>query len=494
MVRASPQRVLLIGDTDRQMYSTLTQALPSAEVKSVSSLFDGIAELSHEHYTAVLAAVEPMERRPESAMRTLRELSGDGRLLLFGHPTLEPLSQKMMEFGCDDYLITPITPGELLETLGGPIPRSKNPPHAGNGKPKLLTEESSEKEISVDSPSPLARISIPALVLDALVHAPQDPIGTTLRQINSVLPPMFNAFLTAADAAVPAPAEGLTVVSHRPSDLIIGPGLGPDIPPFSRSLHVSFPVDHDRTIAFQFLSDLAANFARVQLLHERNAGLQRLAITDDLTGLANGRYFRQFLTQIVEKARLKRFLVTLFLFDIDNFKRYNDQYGHGVGDEILKQTAHLMRRCVRDHDLVARISGDEFAVVFWDKEGPRLPRDPKPGSSTRAPQEPHVILDRFRRLVSTQDFPGLGPSGKGCLTISGGLSVYPYDAQDPAKLIEAADTQLMFGAKRSGRNSIHLVGGDCLPPIIPESDLPGETAADDALPHETLTDDSDSPA
>jgi len=84
-----PRAVLLIGDTDRQMYSTVSQALPTAQIKSVPSLFDGIAELSHEHFTTVLAAVEPMERRPEAAMRTLRELSGEGRLLLFGHPTLE---------------------------------------------------------------------------------------------------------------------------------------------------------------------------------------------------------------------------------------------------------------------------------------------------------------------------------------------------------------------------------------------------------------------
>src|SRR5277367_4623142 len=142
MVRTSQERVLLIGDDDRQMYSTVTQAMPSAEVKCVASLFDGIAELSQEHYTTVLASVEPMERRPESAMRTLRELSGDGRLLLFGHPTLEPLSQKMLEFGCDDYLITPITPGELLETLGAPVPRAKKP-HANNGDSKTSTDDNS---------------------------------------------------------------------------------------------------------------------------------------------------------------------------------------------------------------------------------------------------------------------------------------------------------------------------------------------------------------
>ena len=211
---------------------------------------------------------------------------------------------------------------------------------------------------------------------------------------------MFNVFLTAAEAAVPPPAEGLIVASHRPSDPIIGAEPGSDVPPFPQALHLSFPADHDRATAIEFLSDLAGNFAKVHVLHERNIGLQRLAITDDLTGLANGRYFRQFLAKIVEKARMKRFLVTLFLFDIDNFKRYNDQFGHGVGDDILKQTANLMRRCVRDHDLVARISGDEFAVVFWDKEGPRLPRSPSLVQTT--------AHQRGRRSFSTA-FAGSSP-------------------------------------------------------------------------------------
>ena len=78
---------------------------------------------------------------------------------------------------------------------------------------------------------------------------------------------------------------------------------------------------------------------------------------------------------MLEEARTTYLPVTLFLFDIDDFKKYNDQYGHGVGDEILRQTAKLMKKCVREHDIVARISGDEFAVVFWEKEGPRQPRD-----------------------------------------------------------------------------------------------------------------------
>ena len=241
------------------------------------------------------------------------------------------------------------------------------------------------------------------------------------------------------------------VISHRP-------------PPFSQALHLLLPNDSDRPGATGFLSELAACLAKALFLQDRHAGLQRLAITDDLTGLANGRYFRHFLGEIIARARTQLFPVTLFLFDIDNFKSYNDQYGHGVGDEILKQTAALMRRCVRDHDLVARVSGDEFAVVFWEKEGPRQPRQPQQTAAAggRTPREPTAILERFRKLLATQEYSGLGPAGKGSLTISGGLAVFPWNAQDAAGLIEAADKELMFGAKRAGRNSIHLVGGEKL--------------------------------
>jgi two-component system cell cycle response regulator len=193
--------------------------------------------------------------------------------------------------------------------------------------------------------------------------------------------------------------------------------------------------------------------------------LERAAITDDLTGLYNGRYFKLFLSKILKRAHDKRFPVTLLLFDIDNFKRYNDQFGHGVGDEILKQTASLMRRCCREHDMVARISGDEFAVIFWETEPPRQPRDVnKPPSVSRVPQTIETILDRFQAMIAASDFPGLGSTGKGTLTISGGLAVYPYDANSSEGLIEAADRALMFGAKKSGKNSIFLVGAGNGPP------------------------------
>ena len=149
----------------------------------------------------------------------------------------------------------------------------------------------------------------------------------------------------------------------------------------------------------------------------------------------------------------------LLLFDIDNFKSYNDRYGHAIGDEILKQTAQLIRSCCREHDHVARISGDEFGVIFWEKEGPRQPRDPKPGVATsRVPQNIVEILERFRHAIANSDLKMLGAHGRGVLSISGGLAVYPFDASTSDELYDAADKALMFGAKKSGKNSIYLIG------------------------------------
>lgn len=444
MVRLAQERVLLIGDADREVSSALSQALPDAQVKSVATVFDAIAELSQEKYTTIIAPAEPIERRPEAAVRTLRDLAGDGRLLLFGHPTLEPVSRKMMQFGCDDYLVTPATAGELEQIISSPPMRLRS-----GGAPDLHAPLAAPAAPASAAESLLAKLPLAELVLDAMLQHPADAVGGALRQLRLRLPPATELHYLPESAPVPAAAEGSLTLSRS----VRGPGTA------HHAIHLIQPKDQDAPVAMHFLSELAALLEKLLALQERHNGLQRLAITDDLTGIYNGRYFRHFLARIIEKARAMRFPVTLFFFDIDDFKKYNDQYGHGVGDEILRETAALMRRCCRDHDLVARIGGDEFVAVFWEKDGPRVPRDPRNVNAGRAPQEPRQILDRFRRLLLTQTFHGLGPTGKGELTISGGLAVYPFDAQDVQGLIDAADKALMFGAKRAGRNSIHLVGG-----------------------------------
>ena len=189
--------------------------------------------------------------------------------------------------------------------------------------------------------------------------------------------------------------------------------------------------------------------------------LEELATTDELTGLKNRRYIWEFSRQIIEHARKENGRVTLLIFDIDNFKHYNDVYGHSAGDEVLEQAAVLMRRCCRGHDVVGRIGGDEFAVIFWDD-----PKRKTTGTETERrsamaehPKEPIFIAKRFRTELEKTELGLLGPEGKGVLTISGGLASFPNDGSTIRQLFDQADTALLE-AKRSGKNRIYLVGGN----------------------------------
>ncbi|MFA5239187.1 MAG: GGDEF domain-containing protein [Phycisphaerae bacterium] len=187
--------------------------------------------------------------------------------------------------------------------------------------------------------------------------------------------------------------------------------------------------------------------------------LEKLATEDELTGLKNRRYIWEFSKQIIARARNENKRVTLLIFDIDNFKHYNDEYGHSAGDEILKEAAVLMRRCCRGHDVVGRIGGDEFAVVFWDDPRRELSKEDAERRSEMAdhPKEAIFIAKRFRKQLSKAELPLLGPEGKGVLAISGGLASFPRDGSNIDELFEQADKALLE-AKRSGKNKIYLVG------------------------------------
>ncbi|MFA5554339.1 MAG: diguanylate cyclase [Phycisphaerae bacterium] len=191
---------------------------------------------------------------------------------------------------------------------------------------------------------------------------------------------------------------------------------------------------------------------------ERIKELERLATEDDLTGLKNRRYIWEFARQMIERAKNQNGRVTLLIFDIDNFKHYNDMYGHLAGDEILKQAASLMQQCCRTHDVVGRIGGDEFAVVFWDEPKQKSTESQQERrSSSEHPREAIFIAERFREQLGKNHTDLLGPSGQGTLTISGGLASFPRDSSNAEALFGKAD-QALLEAKRSGKNRIYLVG------------------------------------
>lgn len=431
MMRLEGDHILLIGDRDRHVHEAIETALPQTQIVRAHSIFDGLAELHAQPFSAVVSSVEPIERRPEPAVATLRQLAGSGRIILFGHTTLEPLARKMINFGVDDYFVTPADPEEVKQLL-------KPPPTAAAPGPVSIAPPQAPSQ-TAPTPSDLLD-----LAMDALINQPQASVVKLAEALSGKLGTGLSLRLTRE------PALSQPSISHpvRNTHQIVG------------HLHLLGEGVWEDASSRALLHQLASVFSKVAVLEERHAMMQRLAITDELTSLHNCRYFHHFLNRIIEKAKVKRFAVTLLLFDIDNFKRYNDQYGHGVGDEILRQTASLMRRCCRDHDLVARIGGDEFAVIFWEKDAPRVPRDPQAASSGRVPSTPMIIAQRFRKLLGSSEFNALGTLGQGQLTISGGMAVYPFDGQSPADLIKAADKAQMFGAKRGGKNRIHLVGSD----------------------------------
>ena len=106
-------------------------------------------------------------------------------------------------------------------------------------------------------------------------------------------------------------------------------------------------------------------------LDQQHRDLRDAAYRDPLTGAWNRRYFDRFFDAALAKSRDGRHNLTLLVFDIDDFKVYNDRYGHGAGDEILIETVRLLQSVVRPTDRVCRIGGDEFAVVFYETTGPR---------------------------------------------------------------------------------------------------------------------------
>ena len=166
------------------------------------------------------------------------------------------------------------------------------------------------------------------------------------------------------------------------------------------------------------------------------ANAKDLAFQDTLTGLYNARYLRLAIER--EIARGKEFstpFAVLFL-DLDDFKHVNDLYGHQVGSQLLVEISRVLRRCVRDDDIVVRYGGDEFIIVL------------KTTNLATAEQ----VAERVRTMLAGHAF--LSREGKNVvITTSIGISVYPAHAQSTEELIFLAD-RAMYKGKNSTRNCV----------------------------------------
>jgi diguanylate cyclase (GGDEF)-like protein len=186
------------------------------------------------------------------------------------------------------------------------------------------------------------------------------------------------------------------------------------------------------------LIKVIADIAGVALLNQASLGeAKQEANTDPLTGLNNRRFFFDKAQRCVEKSLRDDNPISVFLFDIDNFKSYNDANGHDKGDILLKELAGLIRQVTRKSSVVARYGGEEFIVLL-----PGISRD-----------EAFVYADRLRHRISCHPFPHRENQPLGCVSISGGVAAYPTDGGSIDEIIRLADAAL-YEAKSAGRNRV----------------------------------------
>jgi diguanylate cyclase (GGDEF)-like protein len=206
-----------------------------------------------------------------------------------------------------------------------------------------------------------------------------------------------------------------------------------------------------RTVPAEQLAPHAAWLAAWLAFRDQHVQLREAAFTDPLTGAHNRRFFDHFLRSAIDHAAAKRQSVTVLMFDIDDFKRFNDDFGHGAGDDILRETVRLLRSVIRPTDRVCRIGGDEFVVIFHEPDGPRNP-------SSKPPSSVYEIAKRFQDAIAAHKFPKLGREAPGKLAVSGGLATFPWDGRTAEELLARADA-LSLQSKKSGKNCITLGPG-----------------------------------
>ena len=202
-----------------------------------------------------------------------------------------------------------------------------------------------------------------------------------------------------------------------------------------RSFQTSYVPDVGESGAVEGVYGLIHEITKTKAEH---TALQFAAATDTLTGIANRRRFDEQLVQSMQRTRVARAPMALAYLDIDRFKAINDSLGHKTGDEVLKEFAARLVRSVRASDLVARLAGDEFVIIFEGVNG-----------AAEVRQIGAKIIDAIRQPFELA-------SGPLPVTTSIGIAIFREGALTPAQLLDLAD-QALYAAKGQGRDGVALL-------------------------------------
>jgi diguanylate cyclase (GGDEF)-like protein len=193
-----------------------------------------------------------------------------------------------------------------------------------------------------------------------------------------------------------------------------------------------FSLQDQRT--FSILASSAGMAIENALLHQKT---EELTITDELTGIYNYRFFVQKLEDELKRAKRYHQPLSLLMIDIDWFKKYNDNYGHLFGNQILRTLTGVIKSCIRDVDILSRYGGEEFVVI--------LPQTSK--------EDAKNIGERIRQKVEQFEFKDNAETLLVKLTVSLGLATYPENGEAEEELTAKVD-QALYLAKGKGKNLI----------------------------------------
>lgn len=432
--------LLVVGQrmaSDPSTLDVLRRAYPDLAVRTCSSWLAALAEVHDRPVRAVLAEADPSIGRVTDALSALRSVAGTAtRVVLCCPPEREPFAGELSAHGADDYVLLPLRTEEVDRAIdyvrgGGALEA------AAEGAAASLAELSQLADaMATVGGKPMALIER----LARLTHTAMASRGATVIVEGAVA--TSGDTVTKPALTAPLEVEGRTIGQLTVAERADRP----------YSVADADKLKHYAELASRMLSSASA---MRRWRHQ--------AFVDACSGLPNRRYLYDQLDAILKRAQREHFAVTLLLFDVDDFKSFNDVLGHRMGDEIIRRTGHLFQQHCREQDVVTRYGGDEFAVVFWDAEGPRSPGSKHPASALG-------VLDRVKQALATEAVPNAPKRGDGAtsrtaghpdfageLTISGGLATYPWDASTRDELIEKADEALL-AAKRAGKNRVYLIG------------------------------------
>lgn len=192
--------------------------------------------------------------------------------------------------------------------------------------------------------------------------------------------------------------------------------------------------DREKMKLLSVFSSFAAMAISNAKVHSRT---RIMAVTDSLTGLNNRRSFQQVFSQELRRAKRYGKFLAIIMIDVDNFKLFNDRYGHPAGDRILVAIGRIMLKNMRKVDYAFRYGGEEFIVLL-----------PEVGLENAL----HAA-ERLREAIEQETVDILGKSGEG-VTVSIGVACYPEDGAERGTLFRVVD-DLMYKAKRLGKNTVY---------------------------------------